>query len=88
MVNTELLPMKTIVFELLFKYLLKFCTLEIYDIKFDEFVAKILQSIIVKLGLINIKNENIDVDSFRLMREKLNVAVLSNVSLASKLTND
>ena len=88
MVKSDTIGMKTVVFELLTKHLLKFCTAEIYDQRLDEFIAKILEYIIVTLGTINIVEENIDATVYRFVVEKINEAVLSNVTLAQKLAKD
>lgn len=88
MVKPELIGMKTAVFELLSRHLHRFCSADIYDQKLDEFLAVVLEHIIVRFGSINIEEEKIEANAFKYSFEKIKEAVLSNVGLAQKLASE
>ena len=86
MLPAEHAAVKTSLFELLTKNLFKFCALEIFDAKLDEFIGHALQHIVIKLGQLDIAKEGIDLGAFKAALEKINEAILSNVSLVAKLS--
>ena len=88
MIDDNPLKVKTEIFSFLFKHLFRFLEIDMYNQKFDEFIAYTLEFIAAKLSLININQERIDINSFKTNLEKLHEIILSNVTLATRLAKN